>query len=228
MQRFYDIIFSGLALICLLPIFIPIVLILKFTGEGEIFYLQERIGKDLKPFNVIKFVTMRKGSASIGTGTLTIKNDPRVLPFGKLLRKTKINELPQLINILLGDMSIVGPRPLTESSLNLYNVEVVYQIKKIRPGLSGVGSIVFRGEEDLLPEEKKSLDFYTHIIAPYKGSLEIWYVKNATLKNYFKIIIITLTIIVLPKSSVIWVFLDDIPSPPDDLILPLNYPNKKK
>jgi lipopolysaccharide/colanic/teichoic acid biosynthesis glycosyltransferase len=171
---------------------------------------------------------MRKGSASIGTGTLTIKNDPRVLPFGKLLRKTKINELPQLINILLGDMSIVGPRPLTESSLNLYNVEVVYQIKKIRPGLSGVGSIVFRGEEDLLPEEKKSLDFYTHIIAPYKGSLEIWYVKNATLKNYFKIIIITLTIIVLPKSSVIWVFLDDIPSPPDDLILPLNYPNKKK
>ena len=228
MQRFYDIIFSGLALICLLPIFIPIVLILKFTGEGEIFYLQERIGKDLKPFNVIKFVTMRKGSALIGTGTLTIKNDPRVLPFGKLLRKTKINELPQLINILLGDMSIVGPRPLTESSLNLYNVEVINQIKKIRPGLSGVGSIVFRGEEDLLPEERKSLDFYTHTIAPYKGSLETWYVKNATLKNYFKIIIITLTIIVLPKSSVIWVFLDDIPSPPDDLILPLNYPNKKK
>ena len=100
-----------------MPFFIPIVLILLCTGEREIFYLQKRIGKDLLSFNVIKLVTMRKGSASIGTGTLTIKNDPRVLPFGKLLRKAKINELPQLINILSGDMSVIGPRPLTEDSL---------------------------------------------------------------------------------------------------------------
>ncbi len=89
MQRFFDIIFSGLALIILLPLFIPIILILKFTGEGEIFYLQERIGKDGKPFKLIKFTTMLKNSPNIGTGTITIKDDPRVLPFGKFLRKKK-------------------------------------------------------------------------------------------------------------------------------------------
>lgn len=223
MQRVFDIFFSSLALICLLPFFIPIVLILICTGEREIFYLQKRIGKDLLPFNVIKFVTMRRGSASIGTGTLTIKNDPRVLPFGKLLRKTKINELPQLINILLGDMSVIGPRPLTEDSLNLYSPDVVNQIKNIRPGLSGIGSIVFRGEEDLLPEVNNSLDFYKYKIAPYKGLLEVWYVKNATLKNYFKAIIITLVIVFVPKSRIVWTFFDDIPTPPDDMKSLLNY-----
>jgi len=225
MQRLLDIILSGLALVFLSPFFIPIILILRYTVEGEIFYLQERIGKDLQPFNVIKFVTMCKGSASMGTGTLTVKNDPRVLPFGKLLRKTKINELPQLVNILLGDMSVVGPRPLTGDSLNLYSADVVNQIKRIRPGLSGIGSIVFREEEELLTEVGNSLDFYKYKIAPYKGSLEVWYVKNATLKNYFKVIIITLIIVFLPKSSIAWTVFDDIPTPPDDLRLPFNYPS---
>jgi lipopolysaccharide/colanic/teichoic acid biosynthesis glycosyltransferase len=166
---------------------------------------------------------MRKGSEFIGTGTLTIKNDPRVLFLGQFLRKTKINELPQLINILLGDMSIVGPRPLTENSFNLYSPDVVNQIKKIRPGLSGIGSIIFRNEENLIPEISNSLYIYTNTIAPYKGLLEAWYVKNATLKNYIKIIIITSVIVLLPKSTIIWRFFDDIPIPPDDLKLLLHY-----
>ncbi len=103
--RFFDILFSGIALVVLSPLLIPIMIVLKVTGEGEIFYLQKRIGKDGKPFKIIKFATMLKNSPNIGTTTVTVKDDPRVLPFGKFLRKTKINELPQLINILKGDMS---------------------------------------------------------------------------------------------------------------------------
>jgi len=223
MQRLFDIILSGLALVLLSPLFVFTILILLCTGDGEIFYLQKRVGKNLTHFNIIKFVTMRKGSEFIGTGTLTIKNDPRVLFLGQFLRKTKINELPQLINILLGDMSIVGPRPLTENSFNLYSPDVVNQIKKIRPGLSGIGSIIFRNEENLIPEISNSLYIYTNTIAPYKGLLEAWYVKNATLKNYIKIIIITSVIVLLPKSTIIWRFFDDIPIPPDDLKLLLHY-----
>ena len=113
MERFFDIFFSGLALLVLSPLFIILILILRFSGEGEIFFLQERIGKDNKPFMLFKFATMLKNSPHIGTGTITVKNDPRVLPIGKFLRKSKINELPQLINIFKGDMSSIGPRPLT-------------------------------------------------------------------------------------------------------------------
>ena len=100
--RFFDVVLSGLALIVLAPLLIPIVLFLKFSGEGEIFFLQERVGKNREMFKLFKFVTMLKNSPSMGTGTVTMKNDPRVLPAGKFLRKTKINELPQLFNVLIG------------------------------------------------------------------------------------------------------------------------------
>ena len=113
MERFFDILFSGIAILILSPLFIVVILILRFTGEGEIFFLQDRIGKGGNKFKLFKFVTMIKNSPDMGTGTITIKNDPRILPFGKFLRKTKINELPQLLNIFFGDMCIIGPRPLT-------------------------------------------------------------------------------------------------------------------
>ena len=100
--RLFDIFFSLLALLFLLPLFAPIVLILRFTGEREIFYRQERIGRHGTPFALLKFATMLRNSPTIGAGEITVKNDPRVLPFGRFLRKTKINELPQLFNILLG------------------------------------------------------------------------------------------------------------------------------
>jgi hypothetical protein len=129
--RFFDIFFSSLALLVLSPLLIPIVIILKFTGEREIFYLQERIGKDGKPFKLIKFATMLKNSPSIGSGEVTLANDPRVLPFGKFLRKTKINELPQLINVLKGDISIIGWRPQTLKYFNLFDREDREIIKTI-------------------------------------------------------------------------------------------------
>ena len=120
MVRFFDIFFSGLALIVLSPLLVPVVIILKFTGEGEVFYLQDRVGKDGKIFKLMKFATMLKDSPNMGTGTVTVKDDPRVLPFGKFLRKTKINELPQLLNILKGDISIIGWRPQTKKYYYLF------------------------------------------------------------------------------------------------------------
>ena len=114
LTRIFDILISLSALFILSPVLIPIMFLLRFTGEGDIFYLQTRIGLNKKRFEVIKFATMLKDSPNMGTGPITTRNDPRVLPVGRVLRKTKINELPQLINIIMGTMSIVGPRPLME------------------------------------------------------------------------------------------------------------------
>ena len=97
MQRFFDVLFSGLALLMLSPLLVFVAVLLRFTGAGEIFFLQERVGKDGEPFKLFKFATMLRDSPNIGTGTVTMKNDPRVLPMGKFLRRTKINELPQLL-----------------------------------------------------------------------------------------------------------------------------------
>ena len=177
MQRFFDIIFSLLALIFLCPLFVPIVIVLKLTGEGEIFFSQKREGVNKKLFSLLKFATMLKDSPSLGSGTVTLKSDPRVLPFGKFLRKTKINELPQLINILIGDMSVVGPRPQTPRCFEVFPEELQETICSIRPGLSGLGPIVFRDEENILSEKNESVDFYDLVIAPYKGEVEAYYIS---------------------------------------------------
>ena len=105
MQRVLDIILAGLGILFLSPLLVPIAIILKATGEGEVFYIQTRIGKNGSPFGLLKFATMLKDSPNIGAGEITIHNDPRVLPIGKFLRKSKINELPQLWNILIGNES---------------------------------------------------------------------------------------------------------------------------
>ena len=120
-KRFLDIILSTIALLILSPLFIPIMLILKLTGEGYIFYKQERIGQNQEPFNLLKFATMFKDSPNMIGGNITQKNDPRILPFGVFLRKYKINEFPQIINILLGDMSIIGRRPTVKEHYDYFD-----------------------------------------------------------------------------------------------------------
>jgi lipopolysaccharide/colanic/teichoic acid biosynthesis glycosyltransferase len=216
--RFFDIFFSSLALLVLSPLLIPIMIILKFTGEGEIFYLQERIGKDGKPFKLIKFATMLKDSPNIGTGTVTVKDDPRVLPFGKFLRKTKINELPQLINILKGDMSIIGPRPQTPRCFLAFPKKSQETIIKVKPGLSGIGSVVFRDEENILDNPNiDRLKFYDEIIAPYKGKLEEWYVKHRNLYTYFMLIFLTIWVVIFPQSRIYRKIFKDLPEPPEEL-----------
>ena len=129
MIRFFDILLSAISLLLLFPLFLTIVILLRSTGEGEIFFLQERIGKDGKKFELFKFATMLKNSPNIGTGTVTMKNDPRVLPIGRFLRKTKINELPQLLNIFFGDMSVIGPSPLTSQAFESYSDNTKHLLK---------------------------------------------------------------------------------------------------
>lgn len=224
MQRILDIFFSGMALLLLSPLLLPITLLLRLTGEGEIFFLQERVGKDGKPFKLYKFATMLKNSPNIGTGTVTVKNDHRVLPMGRFLRKTKINELPQLLNILLGSMSIVGPRPQARKNFDAFPKSIQQLIVKVKPGLSGVGPIVFRGEEDILANHEDSVNFYDNVIAPYKGQVEAWYVGNQYLHTYFAVIFVTIWVVMFPSSSAVWRVFKGLPVPPDELKGPLNYP----
>jgi len=224
MQRFFDVLFSGLALLVLSPLLAPIAVVLRFSGEGEIFFLQERVGKDGKPFKLYKFATMLKNSPNMGTGTVTLKGDPRVLPVGKFLRKTKINELPQLLNIFIGDMSVVGPRPQAHRCFNAFPVDLQRVIVQVKPGLSGIGPIVFRGEEDILADHAGSVEFYDNMIAPYKGQVEAWYVDHQTLFTYFAVIFVTVWVVLLPSSSLAWRVFTGLPVPPDKLRGPLNYP----
>ena len=223
MERVFDIVFAGVALLVLSPLLVPIVLTLKFSGEGEVFFLQERIGRDGEVFKLFKFATMLKDSPNIGSGTVTMKGDPRVLPVGKFLRKTKINELPQLLNIFFGDMSVIGPRPLTAQTFGCYSVETQEIVKKVRPGLSGVGSIIFRGEEEIMHGGAASVDFYDSVIAPYKGALEEWFVANKGLYIYFMAIFTTVWAVIYPKSSLVWRIFQDLPAPPEVLKPDLNY-----
>ena len=120
-KRIIDITFGLLALIILLPLFILIIILLRLTAEGEVFYFQERIGLNNKKFKIYKFATMLKDSLNMGTGSITLENDFRVTKVGKILRKTKINELPQILNIIKGDISLVGPRPLVTKTFSAYS-----------------------------------------------------------------------------------------------------------
>lgn len=218
MKRLLDVLLSGLALLVLSPLLIPIVIALRLTGEGEIFYGQDRVGKDGNIFKLLKFATMLKDSPNLGTGLITTKGDPRVLPLGQILRKTKINELPQLINIFLGDMSIIGPRPQTKNHVDLFSEEVRKEIYKVRPGLSGIGSIVFRDEETILSHSPKGYErCFAEDITPYKGALEIWYTQHQSIGLDLLLIILTLAAVLFPDSRLHFKLLKTLPEPPDAL-----------
>jgi lipopolysaccharide/colanic/teichoic acid biosynthesis glycosyltransferase len=203
-KRLFDFVVALLALIVLSPLLIPIIIGLLLTGEHYVFYFQERIGKGGKAFDIWKFATMLKNSPNIGTGTVTTRNDPRVLPMGKFLRKTKINELPQLINILIGNMSIIGPRPLVKKTYDLYAEDVKECISKVTPGLSGIGSVIFRDEEYYVSKAKDPVKFACQYIQPQKGELEKWYYHNRSLYVDFMIIFLTCWVIVFPKSDLVY------------------------
>ena len=212
-KRLFDLIVSFFAISILLPIFIPISIALRFSGEGEIFYLQERVGKGNKVFKIFKFATMLKDSENLGTGIYTAKNDSRILPLGNFLRKSKINELPQILNILLGDISIVGPRPLIKRTFELYSKNDQEIISTIKPGLTGIGSIIFRNEEELLSQsnDQDIEEFYEKNITPLKANLEKWYVKNRSFLMDILIIFLTAWVIIFKNSKLPWVIFKDLP-----------------
>jgi lipopolysaccharide/colanic/teichoic acid biosynthesis glycosyltransferase len=223
MYRVFDILFSGVALFLLLPLFIVVGLLLRVTGEGEILFTQERIGYNGKFFGLLKFATMLKNSPNIGTRTITVARDPRILPIGKFLRKSKINELPQLVNVFLGQMSLVGPRPLTKETFDLYPEQTQTAIKRVRPGLSGIQQIVIRDEEGLVDRKMVSDNFYNSTLVPYKGELEEWFVSNNSLGTYFLTILMTIWIVLTPKNHAVWIILPNIPEPPIELQKGLSY-----
>lgn len=217
MQRFLDIFLSSLALLLLSPLLVPIMIILGLTGEGEIFFRQQRVGRDGQMFGLYKFATMKKDSPNLGTGTVTVKGDPRILPVGSFLRKTKINELPQLLNILVGDMSVIGPRPQTLRCFNAFPARSQDRIRRVRPGLSGIGSIVFRDEEEMMDAAGDPNDFYDNAIMPYKGLLEEWYVENQSTYLYVQLIVLTARVVLFPDSGIIWKTFPTLPRPGEAL-----------
>ncbi|MRT94800.1 sugar transferase [Ancylomarina sp. 16SWW S1-10-2] len=215
-KRIIDLIASLIAILILSPILIPVVIGLLLTGEHYVFYFQKRIGYKNQSFNIWKFATMLKESPNLGTGMHTTKRDPRILPMGGFLRQTKINELPQLFNILIGNMSIVGPRPLVDKTFEPYPQHVKDVIYNVKPGLTGIGSIVFRDEEQLLSETKMPLDQYYKLhISPYKGELELWYQKHQSFYTDMMIIFLTAWVIVLPKSELVHKIFKDLPPLPE-------------
>ena len=214
-KRYFDILSSLIALVILSPLLIPIVIGLKLTGEGYVFYFQERVGLKNKHFDIYKFATMLKNSPNMKGGLITTKRDPRLTPMGDFLRKSKINELPQLLNILFGHMSVVGPRPVMQKSFEAYPDHVQKVIYNVRPGLTGIGSIVFRDEEELITqirdEGKDTWDFYKNTIYPHKGALEQWYQANQSFWTDLKIIFCTAWVVLRPESEIVYKWFPGLP-----------------
>ena len=216
-MRLLDIVFSLITLCTLSPFFCVVMVILRFTGEGEVFYRQCRLGKHKKSFYVIKFATMLKNSPKMGAGSITVKDDPRILPVGRILRKTKINEIPQLLNVLRGEMSLIGPRPHVERDLAGVPDQLLSNVLSISPGLSGAASIIFRSEEKILHSVNNPREFYDSVIAPYKAELDLWYRENMNVKVYLELIIITCLVVLGAHPSILFKYFSKMPLPPIEL-----------
>ena len=214
-KRIFDILASGIAILILSPLLIPVIIGLSLTGEGHVWYKQERLGYRNKPFLIWKFATMLKNSANMPGGYITVKKDPRLTPMGDFLRKSKINELPQLFNIFAGRMSIVGPRPVMKVSFEAYPDHVKKVIYDVKPGLTGVGSIIFRDEEELISEVKNNggdlWEFYKGKIYPFKGELEVWYQNHKSFMLDIKLIFLTAWVILVPASKLYEKWFKDLP-----------------
>lgn len=211
-KRVIDLLTATTMLLLALPLCLVVMVLLKFTGDHKVFYTQDRIGYGNRPFRIIKFCSMREGSDK--QGSVTVRGDPRVLPVGRVLRATKVNELPQLINVLLGDMSIVGPRPLVEEGFRMYPQEVQDKIlADTKPGITGLGSVIFRNEEDILAESQKDVHrTYLDDIMPTKGSLELWYGTRKSTWLDLRIILTTAIRVIVPRSKPHRNLLRDLPA----------------
>lgn len=197
MIRFLDLLFSFLGLIFLFPLFLFIAIAIKLSSNGPVFYQQSRVGLHGKMFNVLKFRSMRLNSDKLGLITVGGR-DPRVTSFGYFLRKYKLDELPQLINVFLGDMSLVGPRPEVKKYVDLYSEEQ-RRVLSIRPGITDWASIYYRDENTILGQSSNPERDYIDIVMPDKLRYNLIYIENYGSLEYLKIIFSTLWYILVPR-----------------------------
>jgi len=188
-KRIFDLVFSFLGLLLLAPIFILIAILIKLDSKGPILFIQNRVGKNNVDFNIYKFRTMRIASQTKGLLTLG-NNDSRVTKIGYFLRRYKIDEFPQLINILKGDMSFVGPRPELRYYVNFYNKDDM-KIFQVRPGIAGLASLKYRNEVELLKAAKNPEEFFIKTIIPDKLRFNKMYIKKQSFFFDLKLILIT-------------------------------------
>ena len=191
-KRAFDILCSFLGLTVLSPVLLVVSVLVAVTSPGGGFFRQERIGKDGKPFRIFKFRSMRKDNAGL---KITTGNDSRITPVGRFLRKSKIDELPQLINVLVGDMSFVGPRPEVADYVNLYT-PYQRQVLLVRPGITGLASIRFRNENDLLTASDDPNRAYVEQIMPRKIDLDLEYIPHASVFYDIKLIFQTFAVVI--------------------------------
>ncbi len=194
MIRFFDILFSLLGIIVLFPFLFIISIIILLSSPGGVFYKQTRVGKGNKDFKLLKFRSMRTNSDK--QGLLTVGgNDSRITKVGLFIRKYKIDELPQLLNVLLGQMSLVGPRPEVRKYVDLYSLEQK-AVLDVKPGITDYASIEYSLENELLAKSSKPEETYINEIMPAKIILNMKYIQNYSAKEYFKIIFLTLSKII--------------------------------
>ncbi len=190
MKRTFDIIASGLGLICLSPLFIFLAVWIKLDSKGPVFYRQTRVGRGNKDFRLFKFRSMRPDSDKLGLITVGGR-DPRVTRSGYYIRKYKLDEFPQLINVFKGDMSLVGPRPEVRKYVDMYTPEQMH-VLDVRPGITSLASIRYRNENDLLAAADDPDRCYIEQVMPDKLAIDLEYVKHASLSTDIRLIFSTL------------------------------------
>jgi lipopolysaccharide/colanic/teichoic acid biosynthesis glycosyltransferase len=194
MKRVFDVVFSLVGLIFLGPLLILIAFLMKLTTIGPIIYKQVRVGKDNNDFLIFKFRTMVVDADKVGLLTVGGR-DPRITKLGYYLRKYKLDELPQLANVVIGDMSFVGPRPEVRKYVDLYNDKQM-QVLKVRPGITDLASIAFRNENELLSTQEDPDSYYIEVIMPKKLEINISYIKESSLFKDIGVIIKTILAII--------------------------------
>lgn len=186
MKRIFDIVMSGLGLICLSPLFLVLAVWIKCDSAGPVFYRQVRVGRGNKDFRLFKFRSMRPDSDKLGLITVG-GHDPRVTRSGYYIRKYKLDEFPQLINVFVGDMSLVGPRPEVRKYVDLYTPEQL-RVLNVRPGITSLASIRYRNENEILAKAEDPDKAYVEQIMPDKIAIDLEYVENTSLTNDIKLI----------------------------------------
>ena len=189
-KRLFDIVSSGIGLLCLAPIFVVMAIWIKLDSRGPVFYRQTRVGRYGRDFRIFKFRSMRVGSDK-GRQITVGEKDPRITRFGYFIRRYKIDELPQLINVFLGDMSVVGPRPEVRKYVDLYSEEQ-RKVFQVRPGITDLASIKYRNENELLSQVDDPDTYYIDVIMPDKLAINLEYIRHQSFMGDIKIIFNTL------------------------------------